>query len=123
MGIGHATFTVQVTDGPKVLLDGEIETEHVREIITQAINDVARVKDVVDGLIVVRELEDPHFHDEMYYHDDEIYDEDDESIGTEDAFQSVEEGIPYMPPTGSTSHDTYEELQRRERKRKKRLGQ
>ena len=122
MGIGHATFKIQVVDGPKVLLDGEIESEHVRDVIAQAISDVTGIADIVDGLIVVRELEDPHFHDELYYHDDEIYDEDDEFIGTEDAFQSVEDGIPYIPPTGSASHDTYEELQKRERKRKKRLG-
>lgn len=118
-GIGQGMVKIRVVEGPKVVLDGEIESEHVRHVVMDAISDATGIIDIVDGLFVESDLDGPHFHDELYYHDDEIYDEDDEFVGTEDAFQSVEDGIPYIPPTGSSSHDTYEELHRRERRRKR----
>ena len=50
--------------------------------------------------------------------DMELLDQDDESMGTEDAFRSVEDGIPYIPPSNPTYQESPGSKKRKKKKNK-----
>ncbi|NQT33514.1 MAG: BON domain-containing protein [Candidatus Omnitrophica bacterium] len=97
---------MEIAKGPKVLLKGEVSSKKVREMIKQIIVDSTGIEDIVDRLIVPDDTDD----------DDDLRDEDGESMGTEDAFQSIEDGVPYVPPT---DHEYREYPENKKRKKKK----
>jgi len=101
--IQYDLLRIDIIDGSRILLSGEVYSHLVQEEIKQAILDIVEVE-IIDKLIIVQDLYDKF--DEFDYNNDNyadknIYDEDD-SIGTEDISESIEEGIPYIPPTSSS---------------------
>jgi len=47
-----------------------------------------------------------------------LYDEDEEVIGTEDVSKSIEDGIPYIPPTDPPQQSSPKDLKWKKRKKK-----
>ncbi len=83
-------------------------------MIEEVLMDIVGVDDIVDELVIIDGIVEDD--DEDMYDDEDAYDEDDDSMGTEDAFQSVEDGIPYTPPTSPS----YQESPGSSRRKKKR---
>lgn len=90
---------VEVSTGPVVVLKGKVDSEADREVIIETITDIVGVEDIQDEIIVIEDAEDLDAADSE---DGEGSDREDKDIGTEDAFQAMEEGIPYIPPMRPT---------------------
>ncbi len=96
-GIDTELLEIDVKNGPFVIIRGEIKSDRTRELIKQVILEEVGISKIKDEL----HSSDDDYSDEDVNLDDEdnFYDEDNEYIGTEDVFRSVEDGIPYIPPT------------------------
>lgn len=114
LGINLDAVEIEVAKGPKVVLRGKTDSAGERALLERAIMDIVGVDDVVDELVVIRaasnSLEDEELEEESGFHD-----EDDEKMGTEDVSQSVEDGIPYIPP----DHPRYQEISKTRKWKKK----
>ena len=116
-GINLEQIEVLVKKGPVIVLRGEVYSEEIRKIINQIVKDTIDVDNIIDEMDTINaDLNE----DDDQENDDEYSDDDDESFGTEDVFKSIEDGIPYIPPTTSPIHDDLEEDRRNKRKKKKR---
>lgn len=98
LNVDSDSIEVEVIDGPKVILSGKVESPGEREMIEEVLMDIVGVDDIINELVVIDGASGEDEDDDASQ-DDDFYDEDGESVGTEDAFQSVEDGIPYIPPT------------------------
>jgi len=117
LGIDLDTVEIVVTGGPKVILKGKVNSDSEREMIKQTIMDMVGIDDVIDELVVIQGVNDSS-EDEESREESELYDEDEENIGTEDAFQSVEDGIPYIPPTSPTYQESPKKIKWKRQKKK-----
>lgn len=115
MGVDFDLIEIKVIDGPKVILSGKVESPGEREMLRQTIIDIVGVDDIVDELVIIDGFFEGHDDDDPYGAAD-LYDEDEESAGTGDAFQSVEDGIPYIPPD-SPSYQESPEVSKKKKKR------
>ncbi len=104
---------IEVQNGPKVILRGEVDTRNDKITIIQTIRDVLGIHNVVDKLVIF------DAHDEMYGDDDngDMLDDDNETMGTDDISRSVEEGVPYIPPMGFSFDDDNMSDRRNHRRR------
>lgn len=93
-GIYPELLRVKIEDVSKVILQGEVESWETKYVVYQIVSDMLDSYDVIDEMDV---FEGAYgcFDD----NEDEMLDEDRESVGTEDVFRSVEEGMPYIPPS------------------------
>ena len=117
-GINLEQIEVLVKKGPVIVLRGEVYSEEIRKIINQIVNDTIDVDGIIDEMDTINV--DFNEDDDQENDDEEDSDDDDESFGTKDVFKSIEDGIPYIPPTTSPIHDDLEEGRRNKRKKKKR---
>ena len=102
--IEHELVDVEVLKGPRVVLDGEISQENIRKAIKQVIRESFNIEDITDKLSITHDLY--HNDDEEESEEEDLYDEDKEIIGTEGVCRSVEDGIPYFPPTRAHFRET-----------------
>jgi len=98
LDVDFDSIDVDIVDGPKVVLSGKVESRGEREMIEEVLMDIVGLDDIVDELVII-DGGTVENDDKDLYDDEDVYDEDDDSMGTENAFQSIEEGIPYTPPT------------------------
>ena len=101
LGIDRDLVSVVVQKGPRVILKGEVSSIKVQKLIVETVRDVIGVDDVVNELIVVKDL-----YSDVEYDKSGMYDEDEEVIGTEDMSRSIEDGIPYIPPMKPPSYES-----------------
>jgi len=106
---------VEVSRGPVVVLKGKVDSEADREIIIETITDIVGVDDIRDEMIVIEDVEDL---DAAESEEEGVSDQEDKDVGTEDAFQSVEDGIPYIPPMRPTHRGPSETSRWKKRKRR-----
>ncbi len=99
MGIDTGTLNIELVAGSRVFLKGEVPSEEVRNLVIKTVAKVPGIKNVVDELIVTRDLFDDDY-DESGERD--IHDEDDDFVGTEDLYRSIEDGVPYIPPSSAS---------------------
>jgi hypothetical protein len=118
LGIEHEMVNVEIRKGPKIVLRGEVYSERDRRTIIRTIKEDIGIGQIVDGLIVLREEYDEPENGGQAEEED-IYEQGEEYVGTEDIFRSMEDGIPYIPPSDPSFHRSYEE-QRWKRRRRKR---
>ncbi len=114
MGVSRENMQISIVNGSKVVLRGEILHESQREELKDFISDMAGIDNIVDELIVIHDEYEEGEGEELS-DEEELYDEDKEKYGTGDIFRSVEDGVPYVPPTSPP----YEESKKKERKRKR----
>ena len=117
LGIDPETIEIGVVDGSRVVLRGKVDSDSERQMIKQTIMDVVGIDDIVDELVVIQGVNDD-LEEEESHEKSELYDEDDENIGTEDAFQSVTDGIPYIPPTSPTYQESSKKIKWKKQKKK-----
>ena len=110
------SFEIEVVEGPQVILRGKIDSRGERAMVMQIIIDVVGIDDIVDELVVVRDENTEE--SEEFFEDADVRNPEEGDIGTEDAFQSIEDGIPYIPPTRH-SYQEFPETKRKKKSRKK----
>lgn len=104
IGIRTELLDITVEDGQSIVVRGNIETEKDSETIIQTITEITGIEDIQDYMEVGDGFKfDPYSDSIDDYDDEQMVDEDNESYGTEDIFRSVEDGLPYVPPTISPS--------------------
>jgi hypothetical protein len=119
LGVDLDVIKVEVEEGPRVSLRGEVYSDRERRMILQTVIDSVGADAVVDGLVVMQGLYDD-VEDDDAYREDGLSDQDEDFIGTEDVFRSIEDGIPYIPPTSPTYQDATETDKWKKRKKKMR---
>jgi hypothetical protein len=120
IGIDHELIEIKIKKSSRVILRGPVESERIKSLIIETIRDVVGIDDIVDQLVVIEETYDENLHDDDMFEDDrELLDEDNESFGTSDVFRSVEEGLPYIPPTRPRYGDFLEESEKKRSGKKK----
>ncbi|MEA3489157.1 MAG: hypothetical protein U9R44_02295 [Candidatus Omnitrophota bacterium] len=117
MGIDPETIEIGIEDGPKIILRGKVDSVSERKMVKQTIMDLTDINDIVDELVVISGVVDD-LEDEKLMEEAELHDEDDESLGTEDTFQSIEDGIPYIPPSAPTYRESPENIKWKKKKKK-----
>ncbi len=119
LGIEREMVDVEVRKGPKIVLRGEVYSERDRKTIIRMIKEDIGIGQVVDGILVLRE-EYGDQEDTGKAEEEDIYEQGEEYVGTEDIFRSMEDGIPYIPPSDPSYQRSYEELRWKKRKKKRR---
>jgi hypothetical protein len=118
LGIDVETIEVDIGDGPVIILRGKVDSASERGMINQTIMDLADIEEVIDELVVVQGvsegLEDQRFDEKA-----SLYDEDEECVGTEDAFRSVADGVPYIPPSKPTYQGSSDNKKWKRKKKQK----
>ena len=118
-GVDHEMVEIKVSDGPKVVLVGEVPSRDIQQAIRKIISIEVGIQDIVDGLIVVEGMDsDLEYEDSNGAND--LSDPDGDYIGTEDIFRSIEDGIPYIPPTTSSFEEGSSNKRWNKRRKRKR---
>ena len=113
LGIQIELLSISVEKGPKVIIDGEVYSHKDKELIIQTIIDVIGIDDVEDYTSIMEGIhEESLINGEIF---DNIDDMEDNSYGTEDIYESIEDGEPYIPPI----NHIYSELSQKIRWKKK----
>ena len=117
LGVDPDPIEIEIVDSVNIILRGKVDSESEREMIKQTMLDVLGVSAIIDDLVAIcsenRDLLDTEEHEEG-----ELYDEDEECIGTEDVFRSVEDGVPYIPPTSPTYQKSPETIKWKKKRKK-----
>jgi hypothetical protein len=119
-GIAPGAVGIRVLKGSRVVVEGNVDSEMMRKIIIQTIQNATGIDNIVDEMIVADD-EYESFDEGPRHEDYELYDEDNEYVGSEDMFRAVEDGVPYIPPTEPPSSESSEAFQRK-KKRKGKYG-
>ena len=117
IGIDTDTIEIIVSGTGPVVLTGKVNSDCERKMIKQTLMDVLDIEAIVDELVVIQSA-DTEDADSKSSDTPDLYDTDDETIGTEDAFQSVEDGIPYIPPSNPTYQESPETVKWKKKKKK-----
>jgi hypothetical protein len=99
LGVEINLIEIEAEDDSRVVVRGRADTRRNRELIVQIVAETLGVDEIVNGLVVGSggdDDDDPLEDDDDDY---EIKDEDDDTVGTEDMSRSMEDGIPYIPPS------------------------
>ena len=113
LGIETEILSISVENGPKVIIDGEVYSHKDKELITQTIIEMIGIEDVEDYTSIMEGIhEESSIDGEDLENIDDI---EDNSYGTEDIYESIEEGEPYIPPV----NHIYSELSQKIRWKKK----
>ncbi len=98
LGVEIASIEIEAVDDSRVVLRGRAASRREKELIAQAVEDALGVDYVVNELAVSQNGSEPVVDDDED-EDEDIRDDDDDTVGTEDLARSIEDGIPYIPPT------------------------
>ncbi|MDP8299996.1 MAG: hypothetical protein P9L88_08875 [Candidatus Tantalella remota] len=110
---------IEVLDGPRIILKGTVDSIGEHYLVTETITGIVGIEDISDELIIINAPDDGSEDDRC--DDGGLMNRDDEEIGTEDAFQSMEDGIPYIPPTSPSYKESSEITEWKKKKRKRKL--
>lgn len=105
LGVDTAILSIKIGKGPSVTIRGEVYSESERYMVLQTIMDETGIDDIKDDIAIMEDFHND-LDEEGIEKRDGLYDEDSDFIGTEDIFRSIEDGIPYIPPT----NPSYQEL-------------
>lgn len=119
IGVDPELIEIEIKKGSEIIVRGEVDSKRQRDLVIQTIAEAAQTEDVNDKLVVLGELSDDEFEEDDPSKENELYDEDNQSVGTEDVFRSVEEGMPYIPPS-DPAYQKASENAKKKRKKKKR---
>ena len=114
-GIDVDVIEVEVNDGPEVVLTGKVESEGAKFIAKKTIRDIVGIDELHDELVIMDEPESL----EEEENEGGLYNRDEDDEMTEDAFKSLEEGIPYTPPDRPLHDESGEDTTWKKRKKKK----
>ncbi|MFH1877252.1 MAG: hypothetical protein ABH883_00385 [Candidatus Omnitrophota bacterium] len=114
-GINSGLINIKILKGPKIILTGEVRSDSEKHFVSRIVADIigenAGTESIIDRLSVSADFSDDlDGPEDEYYENRGMVDEDDESVGTQDVFQSIEDGIPYIPPDRSSFDEFSESL-------------
>ena len=119
IGVHTDTIEVEVRKGPSVALKGTVESAAERYLIKKTVMDIDGIDDVLDDLVIMNEPEAESDDGEGVENGGLLNRDIDEEM-TEDAFEAMEDGIPYIPPDrplhDEMSNDTDWKKDRKKRK-------
>lgn len=116
LGIDLESIRINVSKDSKIVLKGDVSSKRTQNMVRQAIIKVVGVDNLIDESIVFEGLDD-YEDDDDDSHGGGTHDEDDDSYGTEDIFRSIEDGIPYIPPTEPTRQEHGNKFKRKRKKK------
>ncbi len=96
IGLDAEAVEVEVRKGPSVVLSGAVESAGDKYLIKKTIMDIDGIDDLVDELVILDEPES--FENEGDIEQGGLLNRDGDETLTEDAFEAMEDGIPYIPP-------------------------
>ncbi len=94
IGVDTEAVEVEIEKGPSIVLRGTVESVADRYLIKKTIMDIDGIDDVQDELVV---MDEPEGLDDDYSEGGLLNNDGDDTM-TEDAFEAMEDGIPYIPP-------------------------
>ena len=112
MAVDTEAIEVEVSEGPQITLRGKVDSQGDHYLVKETLMNIVGVDDFVDELVVIEGLDSSQEEEK-----EGLYDEDEDKIGTEDAFEALENGIPYIPPTEPRFREA-EEPKKKKRKKK-----
>jgi hypothetical protein len=112
LGVETDELDISIEEGPVVILNGEVSSHKEQDLIHQCIRESVGIEDIEDYTQVEGDNLD---YDEEYGSSIDDYYED--SYGTEDIYESIEDGEPYIPPTNHIFTDLPKTVRWRKRKR------
>lgn len=115
-GVDTDLIRIKVDKGGHIILRGEVYSKSEKMMILQTIMDETGMDDITNELTIIQELY-VDLDDKEREERDGLFDEDDDNIGTEDIFRSIEEGIPYIPPTNPAYHESSETIKWKKKKK------
>lgn len=95
-GLDTSSIEIEVEKGPSIVLKGTVESSGERYIVRKTIMDIDGIEDISDELVVMEEPEGPDSEDDGM--EGGLLNRDGDDTMTEDAFEAIEDGIPYIPP-------------------------
>lgn len=98
LGVELSSIEIEAVGDFRVVLRGRAASHREKELIAQAVEDALGVDYIVNELAVAQDGPEP-VAEEDDEEDEDIRDDDDDTVGTADLARSVEDGIPYIPPT------------------------
>lgn len=115
-GVDIDVLEIEVTDGPGVIIKGKVDSEGEHYLIKKTIMDIVGIDDLEDELVIIDEPESVFEEGE----EGGLYNCDKDSELTEDAFESLEDGIPYIPPLRPLHDESDEHMTWKRQKKNKR---
>jgi len=116
LGVDTTVMEIKVVDGPGVILSGKVDSAQDHGAILATIMDVVGIDDIIDEMVVIQDPVSVLSEKDLCDEKASSCDEDEEEGETEDVFQSVEDGIPYTPPTSPVYQEHSETVRWRKRK-------
>ena len=112
MSVNTEEIKVELSEGQQITLRGKVDSHGEHYLVKETIMNIVGIDDFIDELVVIEGL-----NVDLEEEEEGLYDEDEDKIGTEDAFEALEDGIPYIPPTEPRFRET-EEPKKKKRKKK-----
>jgi hypothetical protein len=109
---------IEVLDGPRIILKGTVDSIGEHYLVKETITDIVGIEDVSDELVIMNAPDDGSLDD--MFEDGGLLNRDKEEIGTEDPFEAMEDGIPYIPPTSPSYKESPEITEWKKKKKRKR---
>jgi hypothetical protein len=97
IGVHTDAIEIEVNKGPSVALKGAVESAAERYLIKKTVMDIDGIDDVSDDLVVMNEPE-AESDDAEDAENGGLLNRDVDEEMTEDAYEAMEDGIPYIPP-------------------------
>lgn len=98
LGVDMDSMDIDIEDDCRLVIRGRASSRRQKELIAQTVSEELGIDEVVNEMIIARGGPEDDIDEDP---DDEydVKDEDDDTVATEDLAQSLEEGIPYIPPS------------------------
>jgi hypothetical protein len=124
-GVDVDSVDIRLKKDGGLVLSGEVSSQREKAMIYKSVKDVAGIEDIEDDIIVLNDEEGgmEDLGGILDDHDDDgsLYDEDNECVASQDIFRSVEDGVPYIPPTDPSFQDSYSDDPRQRRRSRGRI--
>jgi hypothetical protein len=118
IGVHTDALEMEVKKGPSIELKGTVESAAERYLIKKTVMDIDGIDDVSDELVVMDEPEE--YNEDGEAENQGLLNRDAGETITEDAYEAMEDGIPYSPPDrplhDEMSDDTDWKIKRKKKK-------
>ncbi len=118
IGIDTELLTISMEKGPKVVIEGEVYSHKDNELIYQVLSDTLGIEEIENYTVIMAGIrEESSVNGEDF---ENIEDLEDDSYGTEDIFESIEDGEPYIPPVSHVYTELSQNIKWKKKKNKAR---
>lgn len=118
MGVDTGQIEVEVVNDSEVVLRGFVGSSSEKHMIKVMITDDIGVDTVIDDEVDVMDGVGSGLEYDELVEQGGLLNQDEDEEDTEDAFQSLEEGIPYIPPMAPADRE-YSDIDRKNKRKKR----